>query len=119
MYADPISVTIDTVATSFNKVGSPDPSKKGVYATSAGDKQIVISQNNSAQRFRREVRLNATKVSADPISSQNKEISTSIILTVDEPRWGFSDADLLVLIEALTDWVAVPENSGQLLNGEF
>lgn len=119
MFQDPTSVTIDAVATNFNKVGSSDPTKKGVYATSDGNNELVITQNVSATRFRREVRLVTKKIAVDPISSANKEVSSSIIFIIDEPRWGFSDADQVVNIQALADWIAVTTNRDQLLGGEF
>jgi hypothetical protein len=119
MYADPQTLTINAVATTFNRVGSPQPDKKGVFRTIDDLQEFVVSQNVSSNRFRREVRLNQTKIAADPISTLNKEVSTSIVLVVDEPRIGFSNAELVIQLTALLTWATVAANRDKLLGGEL
>lgn len=121
MYADPQTITITGGATAFPKIGSPDPVKKGRYRNVAGDHVLDITQNVSTGRFRREVRLTQTKVAADPISNVNKEASASVIIVFDEPRNGFSDAELSTLYAGLTTWMAASSNAARdkLLIGEF
>jgi hypothetical protein len=119
MFADPQSVTIDAVATPFNKVGSTQPDRKGVYTNADNSVELWVTQNKTAGRFRRELRLTTKKVAADPISAVNKEVSSSVIIVVDEPRYGFSDAELKVQIQAALDWANVSTNVDQLLGGEF
>lgn len=119
MYADPQTLTINAVATTFNRVGSPQPDKKGVFKTSDELQEFVVSQNASAGRFRREVRLNQTKIAVDPISTLNKQVSTSVFLVVDEPRVGFTNAELVIQLQALLAWATIAANRDNLLGGQF
>lgn len=118
MFADPQSVTINAVAQSMPRVSSSNPEKAGVFKTANGDYNVTISQNSTANRFRREVRLTQTKVAADPLTSVNKQVSTSVIITVDEPRWGFSDVELGYLTSGLIAWFSAG-NRDKLLGGEL
>nr|APG77033.1 hypothetical protein [Beihai levi-like virus 2] len=117
MYTDPQSLTINAVAETFPRQGSPSPDRLGVFITADGEYEFNIRQNKTASRFRREVRLTQKKVAADPISAENKEVSTSVMLVVDEPRWGFSDTELGHLTDALVAWFTVA-NRDKLLAGE-
>lgn len=118
MYSDPQSVTVNAVAKSMPRVSSSNPTKSGSFSTPDGDFQFTIAQNSTANRFRREVRLTQTKVAADPLTAQNKQVSTSVILTVDEPRWGFTDTELGYLTSALIAWFTAG-NRDKLLGGEL
>lgn len=118
MYADPQSVTVNGVAVSLPRQGSTQPDRLGTFATPDGTFTFDVRQNKTAQRFRREVRLTQKKVAADPISTLNKEISTSVILVVDEPRWGFSDTELSYLTAAVVAWFT-NANRDKLLGGEL
>lgn len=117
MYADPQSVTVNAVAKSMARVSSSNPEKIGRFSTPEGDFVFTVSQNTTAARFRREARLTQTKVAADPLSAVNKQVSTSVILTVDEPRWGFSDVELGYLTAAIIAWFTAG-NRDKLLGGE-
>jgi hypothetical protein len=119
MYADPQSITFDTVATDLARLPSPNPEKKGVFGTQDGLKSFQVTQNKTSNRFRREVRLSFTKVAADPISGANKEVSSSVIFIIDEPRWGISDAELTTDTTALVDWIGAGDNLSDLLGGEI
>lgn len=102
MFADPQSVTINGTPVSMPRVLSSSPNK-GIFSSSDGNTVLTISQNSTAQRFRREARLTIRKIAVDPISATNKEVSTSVIVAIDEPRWGFSDAELNFYYTALTN----------------
>lgn len=118
MYADPQSVTINGTATSLPRVASSAPQRLGAFKTADGSVEMTVRQDASASRFRREVRLTQKKVAADPISADNKEISTSIILVVDEPKWGFTDTEVGYLTAAMVAWFTNP-NRDKLLGGEL
>lgn len=119
MLTDPQTLTINAVSTTFPRVGSPQPDKKGVFRTSDELQEFVVSQNASSNRFRREVRLNLTKIAVDPISTLNKEVSTSVILVIDEPKVGFSNAELIIQLNALLAWAGVAGNRDNLIGGQF
>jgi hypothetical protein len=120
MFADPQTLTIDSVSTDLPRQGSPNPDKLGVFVSADGLQELTVRQNKTANRFRREVRLTEKKVAADPISAENKEVSASVMIVVDEPRWGFTDADLAILSDALLDWYVASSYAVQtkLLAGE-
>lgn len=117
MYADPQSLTINGVATSFPRQGSTAPDRLGHFATADGLFEFDVRQNKTANRLRREVRLTQKKIAADPVSALNKEVSASTIIVVDEPRWGFSDAELGYLTSAIVAWFT-NANRDKLLGGE-
>lgn len=120
-YADPQSLTVNSVAKSLARIGSTNPSKIATFSTSEGDFSLSVHQNSSTTRFRREARFTQKKVAADPISAVNKEVSASIIFAVDEPKWGFSDVELGYLIAALNTWWTASSSAKatQLLGGEL
>jgi hypothetical protein len=97
---------------------SSAPGTSGIFRTSDGLYEFKVSQNQSATRFRREARLTVKKVAADPISAQNKEISASVIITYDEPKWGFSDSELGNFMTSLLSWHTAGTRA-QILNGEL
>jgi len=99
MFSDPLSVTVNAVATSFprTKLGS----ESSEYTTADGNLKVTVKQNQTASRFRREIRLSQQKISADPISAVNSAKGASVYLVIDEPKTGFSDTELQVLLQAL------------------
>lgn len=117
MYADPQTVTINGVATPMPRQGTATPDRMGSFVTADGLTRFDIRQNKTANRYRREVRLSQIKVAADPITTLNKEISTSVMIVVDEPRWGFSDTEIGYLTAALIAWFS-NANRDKLLGAE-
>lgn len=116
-YADPQSVTINAVATSLPRIGTSAPGRLGTFRSADGNIVVDIKQDSTTNRLRHEVRLTQKKIAADPISSVNKEISTSVYMVVDEPRVGFTDAELGFLTASLIAWFT-PANRDKLLGGE-
>lgn len=118
MYADPQSLTINAVAVSMPRVGSNNPTTSGVFRSGDAEYEFRVAQNSTANRFRREVRLTRRKVAADPISAVNKEVSASVIIAVDEPKFGFTDVELGYLTSAIVAWFNAG-NRDKLLGGEL
>lgn len=118
MYADPQTVTINAVASTLPRVGTPTPNRIGQFSSSDGAIALSVRQDQTANRFRREFRLTQRKVAADPISAENKEVSTSVFIAVDEPKFGFSDLEIGYLTDALkTAFTASARD--KLLGGEL
>ncbi len=117
MFADPQTVTVNSVEKTLPRQGTTQPDRLGSFATADGAFQLDVRQNKTAARFRREIRLTQKKVAADPLSAINKEVSSSVMIVVDEPRWGFSDTELGYLTDALE---ALFDSTvrGKLLGGE-
>lgn len=116
MLSDPQTVTINAVATSLPKTQNGPTTN--VFTSADGNTSMTTKQNVTASRFRREVRLSQRKIAADPISGVNKELGTSVYLVIDEPRAGFSDAEIGYLIDALKGWLT-SANYNKVLGGEF
>lgn len=121
MFADPQALTVSGTAVSLPRVGSGNPSRLGVYQNADGSMNLSIRQDQTANRFRREVRLTMKKVAADPISAVNKEVSASVIIAIDEPKVGFTDVELTSLYTALTAALSASSNARllQLMGGEL
>ena len=116
MLADPQSVTINAVAVPLAKT-SPGQTVN-VYTSSDGNTFMTTKQFTTAARFRREVRLSQKKIAPDPISAVNVEKGFSAYLVIDEPRAGFTDAEIGFVIEALKTWLT-STNYNKVLGGEF
>lgn len=117
MLSDPQSVTVSGTARSLPLVDPGTGSHRG-YRSADGNTVLLVKQNTQKQRFRREIRLTETKVATDPLTSANTNASTSIYLVVDEPRYGFSDAELGALIEGLKAFLT-PALQARILQGEM
>lgn len=116
MLADPQTVTINAVAIPLPRTQAG--STQNVYTSADGNTFMTTKQNTTAARLRREVRLSQKKVAADPISGLNKELGLSVYLVIDEPRSGFSDAEIGYVMEGFKTWLS-STNYNKVLAGEF
>jgi hypothetical protein len=115
MLADPQSVTVNAVAISLPRT-SQGPTQNE-YTSADGNTKFVTKQNQTASRFRREIRLSNQKVAADPISAINKQVGMSVYLVIDEPKFGYSDTEIGYHIDALKTWLS-SANYNKVLGGE-
>jgi hypothetical protein len=104
MLTDPQSITINAVASDYNRVESVG--KRSTYVTSDGTKEFIVSHQESKNRIRRMVRLNSTVVASDPLTAENAYQKAGVYLVVDEPTYGFTDADVDHLVDALVAWLS-------------
>ena len=120
MLNDPQSVTINASAVTLPKTNPGQT--QNVFTSADGLTTMTTKQNQTASRFRREVRLSQSKVAADPISAVNKREGFSVYLVIDEPRSGvFTDAEIKYVSTALVGWLSGSSyaNHDKLLGGEF
>jgi len=96
-FADPLSITVTGVTSSL-----PRTSVEGdetIYT--AGDGLLVFQASHSKSgkdRTRRLLRVDASKVTADPFKpEENVKVSTSVYTVFDVPPVGFTPAELLAL----------------------
>jgi len=115
MFADPQSVTINAVPVSLPRVAVGD--SESTYRSADEVVQMRISHQASKGRKRRMVRLDKTVIAADPLTAENASQKAGIYLVVDEPTFGFADADLDYLVDALVAWLT-SGNIAKLLGGE-
>jgi len=119
MLQDPQNVPHGGNDVPLPRVGSTNPGKVGTFRSADDTFELKVTQNQTAGRYRREVRLNHKTISTDPLDDSRLNVSSSIIFTVDEPKIGYTNEELANLSAALVAWINVPENLGKLLGGEI
>jgi len=118
-FSDPQSITINAVALSLARVAQ-DP--QGTFLTSDGLVGEVIGQSNSGKdRFRRVLRLNHSKVAANPFdSSLNALYNMSVYVVVDVPRVGYTVTEQKQVTDGFMTYLTASSGAKmlQLLGGE-
>lgn len=120
MFADPQSVTINAVATSFARNPSRDPSA-GVFRTSDGQGTLTIANQFRPTRQRFTIRLDNKKIDSDPLDGTGmlkQPYSMSTYLVIDAPATGYSATQIGHQVQALVDWLDVAGNITKVLGGE-
>lgn len=115
MFADPQSVTINAVPQSMPRVSVGV--NEATYRTADETHQMRISHQATKGRKRRMVRLDKTVIAADPLTSENASQKLGVYLVIDEPTFGFSDADIDNVIDGFIAWWT-SGNIAKVLGGE-
>lgn len=119
-FADPQTVTINSVAQTLPRVSSEKNS--GQFRKDDGNVILTVSHNDGKnRRSRHTIRLDHRKIAADPlVTAQNLEYSMSIYLTADVPRVGYTTAEAKQIVDALTAYLTASSGAKttQLLGGE-
>jgi len=117
-FADPQSVTINAVAQSLPRVSSGTNS--GAFSKDDGTVKLSVSHTYGT-RTRRLIRLDHSKIAADPLqASINVRLSSSVYLVVDQPATGYTVAEMKQIMDALTGYLTASSGARatQLLGGE-
>jgi hypothetical protein len=117
-FADPTSITINAVATSFPRVGSGP--YLGQFQTADGLRQFKV-QHALGKRTRHVMRLDSSKFVADTfIPANTARASMSVSLVIDVPLFGYTVADAVLEARGLVDYAAASSGSKitQLLGNE-
>lgn len=117
-FADPQSLTINTVANSLPRV-SVDKNAS-TYSKDDGNVKLTVS-SAYGKRTRRTARVDFRKTAADPLfPSQNAPYSMSTYIVADVPVTGFTITEQKQIIDALTAWLTASSgaNITKLLGGE-
>lgn len=110
--SDPQSVTIGGTATSLPRTEQNGGS--AVYSKDDGTVVLKINHSKGKTRTRRSVRLDLTKVVADPYASGiSRPVGMSAFVNVDVPNLGLTLAEQKDLVTALV--TALTASSGALL----
>jgi hypothetical protein len=107
--ADPVVVTVATVAQSLPKTGTTEHG--GSYTKDDGTIQVRINHipaKNSLGKTKRTAELSVTKISADPLNaSVNVSKTFRFFFNAEEPAVGFSIAEKKDIVQAfITYWNA-------------
>nr|QDH89558.1 MAG: hypothetical protein H2Rhizo31977e5871_000002 [Leviviridae sp.] len=113
---DPLSLTLGG-AQSLAKI--VDDGLKSQYLTADNLLSEVVSHQVNSKR-RTMIRLDQTKVAADPLTAVNKSLVGSVYTVFDFPLWGFSTADKIALFTALNGQLTASTNAllTRIVNGE-
>jgi hypothetical protein len=114
MFADPQSLTINAVATSFPLIKRQG--QESNYRSGDASYTLKISHQENG-RNRRVVRLDHKKQAANPTTGINQEVSSSVYVVVDAPSFGYTDTEITYMVDALKAWLTTV-NVGRLLDGE-
>lgn len=114
-FSDPQTITINTVDKTCNRIKSDG--YKSEYATTDEAVKFTLSHQESKKRTRRMARVDQRVVAADPLTSVNEYKDLGVYLVIDEPEYGFSDAEVDYLVQALTAWLTTA-NVTKLLGNE-
>lgn len=117
-FSDPQSVTINAIAISLPRVSSGV--NAGAFSSSDGLTKMSLS-HQYAKRVRRTIRLDVSKVAADPlVGGQNVAYSMSAYLVVDLPTVGYTVAEAKLVVDGLVAYLTATSGARvtQLLGGE-
>lgn len=115
-FADPQSITVNSVAKSLVRIASGD--LNATYKSADDEWQMRISHQRSKSRVRRMVRIDQKLVAADPLTAENTYQTGGVYLVIDEPEVGISDTVLGYLVNALCDWMQTSTNIAKVLASE-
>jgi len=117
-FADPQSVTINSIAKSLARVSSGVNS--GQFKTSDGLDALSVS-HQYGKRVRHMIRLDDSKIATDPLmAGQSIPVSMSSYLVVDVPTVGYSVAEQKQVVDGLVAYLTASTGARvtQLLGGE-
>lgn len=118
-FADPQSITISGVTTSLPRTSSGDG--KSEYTSNDGLITLLAS-SNYGRRTRRTLRVNHSKIAADPLlSGVNKSYSMSAYFVIDAPPLvGYTTAEQLAVVTGLVTAMSATSYAltTKLLGGE-
>lgn len=116
-FSDPQSVTIGS-AISLPRTGSGIDS--GVFSAADSNTVLTVSHQRG-KRVRRTARIRYDKVVADPIvTGTNLRVSAGVYIVLDVPSVGFTTAEQVQIITALTTWLTATSNANatKMVGGE-
>lgn len=103
MFADPQSVTINSVANTLPRVTNPT-GFGGYFALADGTLALGLKVQKT-NRDRYEARLDFAKIAADPITAVNQKWTGSVSIVINAPPNGvFTDTELKNYVLGLTGW---------------
>lgn len=120
-FSDPQTITLSGILKTLPRVPSDKPTNIGKFYGDEGNTIVSVHQNSSNSRFRREFRITLSKVIVDPLSNMPSAKTASCIVAFDEPKYGFTDAELIAAYAAITASLSAGSNAKltQMLTGEL
>lgn len=108
-YSDPQSVTIGS-AISLPRTGQGVDA--GTFTSSDATTKLTVNHRKAGRTFQRRVRIDYSKIVADPLATgTNLRINANLNLSINVPENGFTVAEQVQLITALTTWLTASTNA--------
>lgn len=117
-FADPQTITINTVARTLPRTSSGD--NRGTFTQDTGDTKLSIA-SAYGKRTRRTARVDVRKTAADPLfPAQNSPYSMSVYMVVDVPVTGYTVAEQKQIVDGFIAYLSASSGSAitKLLGGE-
>lgn len=93
MFSDPQTITISGTPITLPRVSAGE--NAGKFSSADGLVDLSASHSYNKNRTRRVLRVDHSKVTADPyIPAQNREVSMSNYMVFDVPNVGYANADI-------------------------
>lgn len=102
--ATPQTVTVNAIAKTLNLITSEKSAS--TFRTDDGAFSLQVSHQVNGKRTRRMARLDQVVVAADPLTAVNASQKAGVYVVIDEPAFGFTDAELEYLVNALKTWLS-------------
>jgi hypothetical protein len=111
--------TLTVGATPITLKGTFKEGFKTVYSNADSTVKLALS-HVFGRRNRHTARVDFAKIAADPISGMNSRVTGSVILTIDVPKDGFTNAELKDYVLGLGTWESATSGANvlALLGGE-
>lgn len=106
--ADPQSIKISGTTTSLPRVNTGNFSSQ--YESSDGTINLKLSTSQSS-RLRHVVRVDVDKITEDPFSANNVEVSMSAYVVIDRPIVGYDNTEALAVVAGLLEAASASESS--------
>jgi len=109
-FADPQSVTINSVAQSMPRIQTLDNGSKTIYQKADGSWKLTISHKvagspKTGQRVNSMVRIDQISIVADPLTAVNDFETLSFWLVFDRPMAGFTQTQCEQIAAGLKTWL--------------
>lgn len=99
MLTSPITLTINATPFTLNRI--EEDKKSSLYSTDDGTHTLKVSHQASKKRMRRMARVDKIVLATDPLTAESAYQTAGVYVVIDEPEFGFNDADLEDLVEGL------------------
>lgn len=119
-FADPQTVTINAIAQTLPRISSG--TNAGAFQKDDSTVKLTVSHSYAKGRARRMLRLDHSKIAADPLlAGTNVRFNGAVYLVTDFPSVaGYNIAEMKQVVDALTGYLTASSGARatQLLGGE-
>lgn len=118
MLTDPQIITIDSTQHSCAKISIGQES--ALYRNGDTTVSLRTSHQHNKGRTRSMIRVDQSKIAADPITEANVRLAAGVYLVIDKPDVGFSEAEIVNIFAGLNTLLTASTNAilKKLIAGE-